>query len=300
MKLSAVVNTKNCADTLEQCLHSLSFVDEIVVVDMHSSDDTLNIAHQYTEQIFQHEDVGYVEPARNFAISQAQGDWILIADADEVVPKALATRIKEIIATGQDDCYFLPRKNIIFKHWINKAGWWPDYQLRLFRKGCVKWQDQIHSQPLIKGSAMKLPTQEKYALVHHHYQTVSQYIQRLNRYTDAEVISKEVENSATVQSFTLAFHQEFLRRFFSEEAIELGSHGLALSYLQSFYQLATQLKLWEEKRFPTQVSCNSQQQAIQHLQAALADYRFWLADWHVKHDCGVRKIYWQIRRKLRI
>ena len=102
IKISAVVNTRNEEKNLDACLKSLNFVDEIVVVDMESEDKTKQIAKKYTNKVFNYDNVGYVEPARNFAINKAKGDWILIVDADERVPRSLAVKLMEIAETLLD------------------------------------------------------------------------------------------------------------------------------------------------------------------------------------------------------
>ncbi len=106
---------------------------EIVVVDMHSDDDTQKIAKKLGAKVFTHKRTGYVEPARNFAIGKATGEWILILDTDEKVSKILADRLKQISADDNSaDYYRLPRKNIIFGKWIKHSRWWPDYNIRFF------------------------------------------------------------------------------------------------------------------------------------------------------------------------
>jgi len=102
-KISAVVNTYNEEKNIDACLKSLNFVDEIVVVDMESQDKTKKIAKKYTDKVFNYEKIDYVEPARNFAISKATGDWILIVDADERVPRPLAVKLMEIAEKDQAD-----------------------------------------------------------------------------------------------------------------------------------------------------------------------------------------------------
>ena len=98
MRISVVVNTKNEGRTLDRCLASAAWADEIVVLDMSSDDETVAVARKYTEKVFSCPDFGYVEPARNLAISHATGDWVFLLDADEVVPARLAAGIRKIIA----------------------------------------------------------------------------------------------------------------------------------------------------------------------------------------------------------
>jgi glycosyltransferase involved in cell wall biosynthesis len=146
--LSVVINTKNSSATLEKALGSVrSFADEIVVMDMQSTDNTLEIAKKYDCQVYSHKDVGYVEPARNAAIAKAKGEWIFILDADEEAPDKLKDLVSEL-STTTTDSYFVPRSNIIFGRAVN-TGWWPDYILRLFRKDHVTWSDELHAVPQV-------------------------------------------------------------------------------------------------------------------------------------------------------
>ncbi len=301
MKLSVVINTKNSADTLKKTLQSVKFADEIVVVDMHSTDETVDIARQFTENIFQHEDVGYVEPARNFAINKASHDWILLVDSDEVVSPALKNYIERILAAReQSDVYLIPRKNIIFGQKLNYSGWWPDYQPRLFKKDHINWPDRIHQHPALEGEVQKVPPQESLAIIHYNYDDVSSYLQRFDRYTS---IQAENESQGYVQrvnppAMINSFFKEFCKRFFVFEAYKDNVVGTSLSFLQSIYQLVVQLKIWELQQEPENTEATSQ--TISALETSRRYLNYWLADWHVKNSVGLKKIYWRVRRKLKI
>ena len=181
MKISVVINTLNEEQNLPRAIKSAkNLAHEIVVVDMHSQDKTPSIARQMGAKVFNHQPTGYVEPARNFAISKASGNWILILDADEELTPTLCRVLKQLVR-GEPSrdldppsslTYIrIPRKNIIFGEWVRHARWWPDYNIRFFKKGCVQWSDEIHLPPQTKGQGWDLPPQEEYALIHHHYQS---------------------------------------------------------------------------------------------------------------------------------
>lgn len=305
--LSVVINTKNASKTLEAALKSVSFAHEIVVVDMDSQDDTIAIARRYTKLVFEHPDVGYVEPARNFAISHATGDWILILDADEEVPTTLREVIQQLVGiaprsrlTSQltaADCYYIARKNLLFNHWM-QTGWWPDYVLRLFRKGHVEWSDEIHSIPVTSGKVAELPAQEQLALVHHNYQTLEQYLDRLNRYTTIEAQNHPQDLTPTPSDLIKSFKDEFLRRLFVDEGLGDGTHGAAMSLLQPTYQVVVQLKQWQAHNF--KISPQSERETLQALRSWQRDTNYWVADWQVKHSRGLVRVWWQVRRKLAI
>ncbi len=310
--LSVIISTKNSADIVERALASVEFADEVVVVDMESEDETVEIAKRYTDQVFTHPDHGYVEPARNFSLEKARGDWILILDADEEVSPGLKKAIKGIIEAPDQadlpDCFYLPRKNIIFQRWIKVSGWWPDYQLRLFRNGYVEWSEKIHSIPITRGEVKEFPAQEKFAIIHHNYQRVEQYLARLNRYTNIQANEKvEADSSAEInQEIIRAFKDEFFRRFFSEHGYQQLPHGLAVSLLQAFSEAVVPLKVWQKNHFSSNdqgVKHDSQSRALEATLAELSQFKrelaYWLAAAKVEHSRGLKKLYWRVRRRLR-
>ncbi len=299
-KISAIINTKNAADTLDACLSSLSFADEIIVVDMHSIDKTKAIALSHGVKFLLHDDLGFVEPARNFAIAQAKHDYVLVIDADEVISSGLQKRIQSILKEKEPaDVYLIPRQNIVFGQWLKHTGWWPDYQARFFKKGSVAWSSTIHQPPTVSGKVMKLPPEESLAIVHHHYQSVLSYIERLNRYTSvqAEGLLKGYVQQVDQPALVSSFFNEFFRRFFVFFGYKDGVVGTSLSFLQASYELTVLLKMWEhlDKRSHQ----NEEKAVIEALCKSRSDLSYWLADWNVKNSSGLKKLYWQVRRKAR-
>lgn len=298
MPLSVIINTKNTATTLERTLQSVTFADEIVIVDMHSTDATVEIATKYTDKIFKFDDVGYVEPARNFAISKASHDWIFILDADEEVPPKLRKLIEGVVenhGASMPDCFYIPRKNIIFSKWIRKTGWWPDMVLRFFRKGHVEWSNELHAVPVTKGQVKDLPHDGELAILHHNYQAVEQFVGRLNRYTTIQAkerTSEKVDAAAIVNQFS----DEFFRRLFAQKGIDEGMHGIGLSFLQTFSEVIRTLKVWEQQGF--EESGKDQLKTIGALRQFQHSLNYWVADWQVQNSKGLSKLIWRIRRKL--
>ena len=250
-KISVVINTLNEASDLEQALESLKWADEIIVCDMYSDDNSVEIAKKYGAKVVFHKRVSHVELARNYAISKASNDWILILDPDEEIPESLASRIQDItVKMEQINFVEIPRKNLIFNKWMKASMWWPDYNIRFFRKGTVVWGEKIHLDPHIKGEGIKLEMEEKYAMIHHHYTSVSQFIERLNRYTTVQ--AKELHSDGVKFDWADLISKplgEFLGRFFANKGFEDGLHGLSLSLLQAFSFLVVYLKLWELQKF---------------------------------------------------
>jgi glycosyltransferase involved in cell wall biosynthesis len=305
MPLSVVINTKNAAKTLEACLQSVVFADEIVVVDMHSTDETVKIAKKFTNKIFTHPDLGYADPARDWAISKASYDWILVIDADEQVSSTLQKKIQKIVIQEEAaDVYLIPRKNIIFGQWIKSAGWWLDYQPRLFKKGHVSWKVGVHRRPDLKGVVKKFPAQQKFALVHQNYQTIEQFIERLNRYTSIQAKERQEKSNAdeasgfSPSSLLKTWFDELQFRAFKEKGLSQGTHGMSLSLLQAFYELTVMLKQWQLTGFKAQKT--NPRHFTKTLCTLKKELSYWTADWQVQRSFGLKRIYWQIRRKLKI
>lgn len=253
IKISAVINTFNEEKNVERVIRSVSWVDEVIVCDMYSEDKTVEVAKRLGAKIFLHKRTSYVEPARNFAISKAKGDWILVLDADEEMPDSLAEKLQQLISNINISFVEIPRKNIIFGKWMKAAGWWPDYHVRFFKKGAVVWSDQIHSKPQTKGQGLTLEEKGELAIVHHHYGNVFQFIERMNRYTAIQ--AKELKRGGYKFSWTDLISQpvdEFLSRFFARQGFRDGLHGLTLSLLQAFSHLVLYTKLWEMEKFSQQ------------------------------------------------
>ena len=309
MSISVVINTKNAAETLSRVIKSVhDLANEVVVVDMKSTDDTVKIATELGAKVFAYpHDLGFADPARNWALRKASSEWILVLDADEEVSSSLCSYLLEIVKNEVDaklvgDCYFLPRQNIIFGQALMHTGWWPDYQLRFFKKGTVQWTDRVHTHPVARGKVIYLPAQEKFAILHHNYQSVNQFVDRLNRYTEFEAAIRPEIEQLTGSQVIESFSNEFLRRFFAEEGWRDGTHGISLAFLQSFYEITASLKQWQRGKFvpTTTAKLAAEKQTILTLAKFRRDLGYWLADWQVKHSSGLVKIYWMIRRKLAI
>ncbi len=295
LPLTIIVHTKNSALTLKQCLGSLPAVNELLVVDMASTDDTVRIAKEFQARVIAVADAGYVEPARSIALAAATQPWILIVDADESLPMAVADWLPALLEQNEYTIFALPRRNVIFGRPLEHTGWWPDYQVRLFQKGAVTWTDVIHAQPDCTSQPHQLPADDDHAILHQNYQQVSQFLDRMNRYTTIEArCAAQTASGAwlTQQS------GEFFSRLVSRQGWQDKEQGLAVSLLQSFYPLVTALKRWEDDGFPPATdfeACLASQLAV--LQR---DVAFWRATYQISHSVGLLQFYWRIRRKLQM
>ena len=297
MKLTVVINTLNEEANIARAMNSVKGIaDEVVVVDMESTDKTVEIAKGLGAKVYSHKKTNYVEPARNFAISKATGDWVLILDADEEISKALSQKIKEVVNDNDVDYYQIPRKNIIFGKWMRHARWWPDYNIRLFKKGAVTWNEAIHSVPESKGVGGELPAEEVLAIIHYHYDSLEQYLERMNRYTTlyAKRLLKDGYRF-NWKDVLIKPSGEFFSRYFFGAGYKDGLHGLAVSLLQTFSELSVYLKVWEEGKFEEkEVKVG---EVLGEIKKVERDLRYWQADTLLKETQNPLQI---LRRKFKI
>lgn len=296
-KISVIINTLNEEKNLPRALSSIKdFADEVVVVDMKSDDKTVEIAKKAGAKVYEHKRTGYVEPARNFAIGKAKGDWILILDADEEVPKSLAKKLKDLSKKPTANYYRLARKNLVFGKWVKHSRWWPDYNIRFFQKGFVSWNEMIHSVPITQGKGLDLPAKENLAIVHYHYNTIEQYIERMNRYTTFH--SKRLIKDGHEFSWKDLIKKptaEFLSRYFAGEGYKDGIHGLCLSGLQAFSEFVLYLKIWQNKKFKEQDI--SVRNVVREMKKQRPEINYWQADALLKSGGGIVA---RIKRKFKL
>src|SRR5881227_2262413 len=156
--VSAVVVTLNEEERLRACLESLTWADEIVVVDAESSDKTVQIAREFTDRVWVRPWPGFAGQ-KNFAIEQATGDWIFSVDADEEVPPELRVEIGAVLeGRGESvQAYWVPRRNIFWGRWVRHGGLYPDWQVRLFRRGRGRFGTRaVHESVSVDGRVERL------------------------------------------------------------------------------------------------------------------------------------------------
>ncbi|MEK7472746.1 MAG: glycosyltransferase family 2 protein [Patescibacteria group bacterium] len=299
-KISVVINTYNEEKKIGRCLASLKgFANEIIVVDMMSTDRTRELAKKYNAKIFKHKKISYVEPARNFAIEKAKNDWVFILDADEEIPESLKIYLKKEIKEPQAQFYRIPRKNIIFSKWMRHSGWWPDMNIRFFKKGSVIWDEVIHSVPMTTGKGMDLPQKQEFAIKHRHYSSVEEYITRMNRYTTIQ--AKELNKKGIEfkwRDILIKPASEFLRRYFAEEGYKDGLHGLTICLLQILSELVVYAKLWQKQEFRKRKIDASD--TFNELKIISKDFMWWVYASKINDSSNfISKICLKIIRKLK-
>lgn len=248
MKISAIVNTYNSERFLKACLEALKEFDEIVLCDMYSTDSTLEIAKEYGCRIVYHEQTGFVEPARNFAISQAENDWVLVVDSDEVIPAALREFLYRFAETGEDKGYAavkMPRKNYFMGRFMR--GDYPDYIIRMIRRSRSFWPETIHARPVIEGAIFTIPKKRTdLAIEHLANESISQRLLKLDSYTDKELIRRQGQDFSVAAAFFKCSHR-FLRIYFLRGGFRDGKAGFTYAFFNALYKFMTVAKLWEQK-----------------------------------------------------
>ncbi len=296
--ITAVVHTKNSAKTLDLCLQSLAWCTETFVVDMQSTDETLTIAKKYKATTFTvKNEPAFVDPIRNEYLAKVKTDWTIIVDSDEEVSPDLAKKIQEVMMTSGVNGYAIPRLNIIFGKQIEHTGFWPDYIVRLFRTGKGTYPPRVHAQPMVDGKVVYLPAEKQAALIHHHYESIEQFVARMNTYTSAEVV-KILEKEKTVQPLQAlqAFFGQFFSRFFDQQGYKDGSYGFALSLLLGMYTGISYLKAWETQKSDQVISLGDVEDVVSD---ACSQTTYWVANESIKQTPNViTKSLLKIRRKL--
>lgn len=245
-KISCVVITYNESRNIRRCLESVSWTDEIVVVDALSTDDTRDIASEFTDKVHQLKWAGF-GPAKEFTRNKATGDWILSVDADEVVPERLREEIQRITESeGPLDGYFLPRRSNFLGRWIRHGGWYPDLVLRFFKKDKGSFSDRlVHEEVRVRGTTGCL----KNDLLHYTDPDFDHYLRKLNRYTslDARQLFNQGKR-AKVPDLLLRPLLTFVKMYFFKVGFLDGMPGLILAVSSSFHVFAKYVKLWHLRR----------------------------------------------------
>lgn len=273
--LSVVISAFNEEEKIKECLESVkNLATEIVFVDNLSLDKTREIARKYTNKIFIRKNNLMLNVNKNYGFSKATGDWILSLDADERVTPELAKEIKDRVQSSDVVGYWIPRKNIIFGKWIQHSIWWPDYQLRLFRKGKGKFPERhVHEYVRVEGKTEKLQN----PLEHLNYSTISQFIYKMDKiYTESEV--EKIVASGKVLTWTDAIRfpvNDFLKTFFAQKGYKDGLHGLVLSMLQAMYQEVVFAKVWERQGFREENSTHLLKDIYKECKKIIQEFHYW-------------------------
>jgi glycosyltransferase involved in cell wall biosynthesis len=255
--LSVAIITHNEEANLARTLASVSWANEIIVVDSGSTDRTVEIARSHDARVIDHLWTGFAAQ-KNFALSQCTGDWILSLDADEELSTELQFQIQNLLHSRPTaDAYFLKRRNLFLGRWIKYGGFYPDPKLRLFRRTAANFvrtpqfeERPVHETIVFDGISATLD----YDLIHHAYPTLSTYIEHMDRYSSlgAEMLVSRRRTSRSTLSFAfnvwLVPQLTFLWNYLFRLGLLDGREGLLLHLYHAIYTSWKYAKAWERTR----------------------------------------------------
>ena len=244
--LSVAIITKNEEERLPECLKSISFADDIIVVDSGSTDRTCEIARKFLCKVFIEEWKGY-GPQKNSAVQKCRNEWVLIIDADERVPEETRQKIVGILKNPACDAYSFKRKNFLHGRWIKHCGWWPDRVIRLVKKDRGKFYNTVHERWVTDGKIGYLDEN----IEHYSYSNYPDLIRKLNHYSTIKATELFI-SGRKANPFSPVFHgiTMFLRTYLLKRGFLDGMDGLVIALTiggGSFFKYAKLLELQRHK-----------------------------------------------------
>jgi len=239
-KISAIIIAGHEEKNIAECLESVRWADEIVVVNSESKDRTVEIAQQFTGKVFIKKFEGYASQ-KYFALQQASNEWVLSIDADERVSSELREEISNLDFSKADG-FFVPRRNYFLDKVIRSCGWSPDYQLRLFRKSKTKVTDRrVHEGFVVEGKRDYL----KNELIHYTHDTITNTLKKIGEYSTLEAEEKVNQIKVTGPKIFFKSLWAFVQHFVIRRGFTDGVHGLMVSIIHAMTKSQVYMKIWE-------------------------------------------------------
>lgn len=233
MQLSVIIITKNEQQNIVQCLESVSWADEIVIVDNNSDDNTIELASQFTDNILITKDWPGFGVQKNRALERARGKWVLSIDADERVTPALQQEIMQLMQNDQKDAYYIPRVANFCGQWIRHGGWYPDYVLRLFKRNKATFSKLlVHERvELIDGATTAYL---KHDLLHYSFDNLEQVLSKINQYStaNAKIMQQNNRSSGLFKAISHGL-AAFIRNYILRAGFLDGKVGFILAIYQA-------------------------------------------------------------------
>lgn len=241
--LSVVVLTKNEEGRIAQCLDSVKWADEIIIVDDESTDKTVEAVKLYTDKVFLKKmEIEGIH--RNWAYAKAKNNWVLSLDADErVTPELREEIIRTLEADPIENGFTIPRRNYIGNYWVKHGGWYPSPQLKLFRKDKFRYEEvAVHPRAFMDDPCGHL----KSDLIHYSYRGLEDFLNKLNKQTTWEAQKWFKQNKPmTLGRFLWRTYDRFMRAYFGRGGYKDGFIGFVIAYFAGLYQFVSFLKYKE-------------------------------------------------------
>lgn len=240
MRISAIIIAGSEEKNIADCLESVRWADEIVVVNSESADRTVEIAKRYTDKVFIRKWEGYASQ-KAFSLEKANNEWVLSLDADERVSPELRDEIRDLDFSMADG-FYIPRRNYFLNKVIRSCGWSPDYQLRLFKKSKTKVTlRQVHEGFTVDGKRGHL----KGELVHYTHTSITATLQKINEYSTLEAEEKSARIHVNGVKIFFKPLWAFFQHFIMRGGFRDGVHGLMVSIIHAMTKTQVYMKIWE-------------------------------------------------------
>ncbi len=247
-KISVIIITKNEENNIEECLKSVQWADEIIIVDSESEDNTIEKVRKYTRKIFTRKWEGYSKQ-KQYALSLAENEWVLSLDADERVTPELQDEIQSGLDVNFDG-FSISRKNYFLGKHITGCGWDNDYQLRLFKRSKTSVTDRyVHESFIVEGKTGRL----KNRIDHYSYRSLKDAISKMNNYSTLEAQQKYRHKSVSPVDFVTHPASAFFQYFFVRKGYRDGRYGLMVSLLHAMTNMLIYMKIWELRKRESQL-----------------------------------------------
>lgn len=257
MKISAKINVYNEEANIAAVCETVAWADEIVVCDSNSTDRTVEIARRYTDKIFNREFRGYKDK-HEYSDSMTTGDWILWMDADERITPELREAIEKLRQADPNslpDGFRIARRTEFLDRWILHSGWYPDYQMRLYRKTASYWDGVApHETARVRGRIETLPGE----LLHYTSHSLSDHHRRTDSYATlaAEYLYKKGKRARGIDLLVLPI-SAFIRTYLLKQGFRDGVPGLIVALFTAYGVFLKYAKIWEMQQAPQTPSHNS-------------------------------------------
>lgn len=241
--ISVTIICKNEESNIEDCIKSVLWADEIIVVDSFSTDRTVEIAKRYTENVYQNGWNGYAEQ-RNIALSKATKEWVMPLDADERCSTELREEIENIISLDnvEESGFRIPRKSFFLNKWVKNCGWYPGFQLRLFKREKAKVTDRlVHEGYEVDGKVGFL----KNDILHYTVNSISEYLVKINHYSSLQAEEKVLRKKVKFSDLFFRPIAAFIQQFFMKKGFLDGIYGLMVTNYDIMTNMLTYMKIWE-------------------------------------------------------
>ncbi|MCX6165970.1 MAG: glycosyltransferase family 2 protein [Ignavibacteriae bacterium] len=240
--LAVTIICKNEEENIRECLESVKWADEIILVDSFSKDKTIEIAKEYTDKIFQEEWKGFTKQ-REFALSKVSEKWVFPLDADERCSPELKDEILSVIKSDKNFTgYRIPRKSFFMGKWIKHCGWYPGYQTRLFLKDKAMVADRlVHEGYEIDGEMGFL----KSDILHYTVISISDYMHKVNNYSSLQAVEKSKKKKIKLYDILLRPTASFIQQFIFKKGFLDGIYGLMVTNFDIITNMLTYMKAWE-------------------------------------------------------